>query len=188
MQGTTALTRKTGNRFVVKLAAAHIVAATLVVFVVAQAGPLVVDVVPRSALVGSLVAASILGVVIDILAVKKRSFSVGVPRQTPKGMLFLGDHAWVTPLVWGFDTGLIWTTYRVSFSSWLLLLLAFAGMAPPWAGLVYGLAFAIPLLAVMRYHHPSTTAPQLMPATPAQLAGIASMMVVAGCIAIVGSV
>ncbi|WP_214408711.1 hypothetical protein [Sphaerisporangium fuscum] len=56
----------------------------------------------------------------------------------------------MTPLLWGPDIGLIWTTFRVSCTSWVLFLSALVDVAPQWSGLVYGAFFGIPLvLAVL---------------------------------------
>jgi hypothetical protein len=102
----------------------------------------------RLAVVG---AAALTGAVLDVRAVRRRSYSAGWERQTPKALAHVGTAWWVTPLLWGLDTGLIWTTYRVSFCSCVLLVLVVLGAAPPWTGLVYGLAFAAPLVvAVLR--------------------------------------
>ena len=186
MQGTTSEVRARGSRFILALVAAHVAAATFVVFAVAQLAPMVSGLLPKYAIAASLVTAVTLGVVVDVRAISKRWYSVGVPRQTPKTLLSIGEHAWVTPWAWGIDTGLISTTYRVSFCSWLLVLLALVGIAPSWAGLVYGLSFAIPLLAIMRFHHPSAGA-RVMPAFPAQVVGVASMLALAGVTTLSGS-
>jgi len=130
-------------------------------------------------------AAVLAGVVLDVRAMRRRSYSMGLERQTPKALAHTSREWWVTPLLWGADTGLIWTTYRVSFCSWLLLVLASVGAAPPWAGLVYGLAFTVPLLVVLAWRPasaaecevnvPKRTRPQV-----AQAFGVASMVLLGG--------
>jgi hypothetical protein len=157
------------------LAVAHVAAATLVVFALSTAAPLVTRALPHNVMLAALAAGSLIGIVADARAARNRWFSFGLNRQTPKALLRLGEHAWITPLVWGFDTGLVWTTFRVSFCSWILLLLALAGVAPPWAGTIYGLAFAIPLMASVFLSRRHLPAAGLGPAVPAQLLGIASM-------------
>jgi hypothetical protein len=123
---------------------------------------------------------SLIGIVADARAVNNRWFSLGLSRQTPKALLRMGEHAWITPLVWGFDTGLVWTTFRVSFCSWILLLLAVTGVLPPWAGTVYGLAFAVPLLGIVLLSERHLSSLELASAVRAQLLGIASMAVLVG--------
>jgi hypothetical protein len=107
-----------------------------------------------------------------------------VSRQTPKRLQFLGEHSWVTPYVWGLDTGLLVTTYRVSFCSWLLLLLTLVGVAPPWAGVVNGISFVFPLMLATRLMKTGSARlseglPRLRSAVPVQVAGIGSMLLLA---------
>jgi hypothetical protein len=52
----------------------------------------------------------------------------------------------IAALIWGFDTGLLVTTFRVAAVSWGALLLTALGLARPWTGISYGLGFAIPFL------------------------------------------
>lgn len=177
MQGSSPGGRRSGGQFIVWLAVAHVAAATLVVFALSSLAPLVAHALPHKTMLAALAAGSLMGIVADARAVKNRWFSFGLNRQTPKALLRLGEHAWITPLVWGFDTGLVWTTFRVSFCSWILLLLALAGVAPPWAGTIYGLAFAIPLLASVFLSRRHLPAVGLTSAVPSQLLGIASMAV-----------
>ena len=188
MQGPSREGRRSTTRFALWLTLAHVVAATLIVLVLTQFAPFMVGVVPLRWLLGVLVAAGVVGIVVDLRAVRARWLSIGLGRQTPKSLQFLGEHAWITPLVWGFDTGLIWTTYRVSFCSWLLLLMAVTGFAGPGAGAAYGMVFSIGLLAEMLLDRP--VLPRWLPssAIPAQLLGVGSMavLVVVATMAFVG--
>jgi hypothetical protein len=183
VQGSSLAKRRDSLRFVVALAAAHIVTVGLVVFVLSEAAPALVAFVPRQMALLTIVVASVVGIVIDGWAANRRRWTLGVARQTPKRLQFLGEHAWVTPYAWGVDTGLVVTTYRVSFCSWLMLFLALTGVAPPWAGVVYGISFAIPLLVMTRlvktrFHHPSDGV-RPWSAVPVQIAGIGSMLLLA---------
>lgn len=78
-------------------------------------------------------------------------------RQTPRSLMNRCDERLVG-LLWGLDAGAIFSTYRASAASWGALVLALSGLVPPWAGLVYGAAFCIPLtvLLCVRPHHPSS--------------------------------
>lgn len=178
MQGPSLSGRKSGGRFIVSLAAAHVVAASLTVFVLASAAPLIAHTLPHRLILSALAIGSVVGIVADVRAVKNRRLSLGLSRQTPKVLLRLGNDAWIAPLIWGFDTGLIWSTFRVSFSSWILLLMALAGVTPPWAGAVYGVAFAIPLLGGVFLSPRHLLARRLVSPIPAQLFGIASIGVI----------
>jgi hypothetical protein len=113
-------------------------------------GTLALANIPLDVRVGVCAVAAVVGVVLDIRAVVLRRFSVGPSRQTPKQLMHRANrHQWLIPLLWGVDTGLLVTTYRVSFASWVLLLSALFVVAPPWAGLAYGVSFAAPLTLSM---------------------------------------
>jgi hypothetical protein len=188
VQGPSPSGRRSGHLFVIWLAVAHVAAATLVVLVLSSLASLVDQGLSHMMVLGAVATGSVVGIVVDARAVRNRWLSVGLSRQTPKVLLRLGEYAWITPFIWGFDTGLVWTTFRVSFCSWILLLLALGGVAPAWAGMVYGLTFAIPLLGstlLPRHYLPATG---LGTPIPAQLFGIASMgvLVVLALMAIFG--
>jgi hypothetical protein len=59
---------------------------------------------------------------------------------------------------WGLDTGLVFTTFRVTSLSWAGLLLTVAGVLPLWSGALYAIGFLVPLtiaVAVVPWkHHP----------------------------------
>ncbi|MFI6496709.1 hypothetical protein [Nonomuraea typhae] len=139
---------------------AHVITAFLTVFFLSQIGQAVALVLPVRSAGKILLGAAVAGVVVDLSAILRGSMSVGFRRQTAKSLAHTSDTWWVTPLLWGADTGIIGTTYRVSFTSWLLLLSAILGAAPAWSGAVYGLCFAVPLIvsaalgkrAVDRWH------------------------------------
>ncbi|TXK34253.1 hypothetical protein [Nonomuraea sp. C10] len=93
-------------------------------FFLSQIGQAVALVLPvENALkVFALVAAK--GVIVDTRAILRGSMSIGWRRQTAKSLAL----------------------YRVSFTSWLVLLSAVLGIAPSRSGAVYGLFFAVPLI------------------------------------------
>lgn len=178
MQGDLPGAKRGGRQFLLILAAAYVLAAGVVVFAVAAIGATLHPYVPAGLIVGAM---AVVGATADLIAIRRRSFSLGPHRQTPKQLFHGGRWWWVTPLLWGLDTGLIGTTYRVSFGSWLLLLLALLGLAPPWAGLIYGLSFSVPLiigvtLPRVAIDNPTSTRPRALPARPIQAVGVASML------------
>lgn len=79
-----------------------------------------------------------------------RTYSVGWSRQTPRRAVHqLGDR--LGALVWGLDTGLVVTTFRISAATWAALGLAALNVAPAWAGFAYGIGFVGPLaVSVLR--------------------------------------
>jgi len=102
-------------------------------------------------------------VVLDIVALRRRTLCpVGFRRQTPKNVvLSYGDTKGA--LIWGLDTGLAITTFRVSAVTWALLALGLLGVAPWWQGLGYAAGFCLPIAAAIllvprRPDHPSGTA------------------------------
>lgn len=79
-----------------------------------------------------------------------RVYSVGWSRQTPRRAVYqLGDR--FGALVWGLDTGLVVTTFRISAATWAALGLALLNVAPAWIGVAYGVGFVGPLaVSVLR--------------------------------------
>jgi hypothetical protein len=87
--------------------------------------------------------------VIDVFAIRRKSFCpLGWCRQTPKALA--RSHGITTVMiVWGFDTGLAVTTFRVAALTWGALIFTATGLTEWWVGVGYGLAFVIPLLVLM---------------------------------------
>ncbi|WP_212993673.1 hypothetical protein [Actinoplanes auranticolor] len=92
------------------------------------------------------IAAALIAVVFDVRAIKTDSFAPGLHRQTSKELAHRANiPEWVAPMMWGLDTGLMWTTFRVSATTWVLMAAALLNVAPQWSGLIFGTAFAAPL-------------------------------------------
>ncbi|GAB3938979.1 hypothetical protein GCM10027614_20180 [Micromonospora vulcania] len=60
-------------------------------------------------------------------------------------------------MIWGLDTGLMWSTFRVSATTWVLLMAALLNVAPQWSGLVFGGAFTVPLVVAILAGHGSVS-------------------------------
>lgn len=151
MQGDSAPTAARRKPVVAVLVGAHVLSALVLVLVLSQVGRLVAEVVDRDLRVGAALTLAVLAAGADLLAIGRARMAPGLSRQTPKGLADDPDKPWwITPLIWGGDTGIIGTTFRVSSTSWLLLATALLGLAPWWAGAVYGLAFAVPLAVTVR--------------------------------------
>ena len=69
-------------------------------------------------------------------------------RQTPK-QLFNRYGPGKAALLWGLDTGLVFTTYRVTSLSWAALAITALGLVPWWSGLLYALGFVLPVLVLV---------------------------------------
>jgi hypothetical protein len=83
---------------------------------------------------------------LDLYSLLRRTWCpVTVRRQTPKHIL-LRFGARRAAIAWGLDTGLVFTTYRMSSISWALLVLDVVGVAPWWLGVGYAAGFLVPLV------------------------------------------
>lgn len=98
-------------------------------------------------------AAGLLGLAaVDVAAIRaSRYCGLGWRRQTPK-VLMRRFRPTLVACVWGFDTGLAVTTFRVAAGTWGALLLAGLGFTSWRAGLGYGLGFAVPFLGLLLRH------------------------------------
>lgn len=86
---------------------------------------------------------------LDLYSVRKKRYCpLGWRRQTPRHLV---RHFRITAVasIWGFDTGLAVTTFRVAAVTWAALLLSALGFAPWWSGLAYGAAFTLPFLLLL---------------------------------------
>ena len=86
--------------------------------------------------------AFVVAIVVDIRAVFRGAHcSAGLSRQTRKA--YLDAHGLLLgPFMWGLDTGLAFTTVRVSAATWGLFVAAILTLTPSWCGIAYGLAFS----------------------------------------------
>lgn len=139
--------RTAAVRFAATLAAAHIAMAAFMVMLIYQVGTVLADYVSRPVALAMLSVVVVIAVAVDLRAAWKRSYSFGLKRQTAKSLAHRdGQPWWITPLFWGLDTGFIGSTFRVSATSWVLLVGAFLNVFPQWSGMVYGIFFGVPLL------------------------------------------
>jgi len=85
----------------------------------------------------------------DVWSLSRSSYCpIGRRRQTPRALL-RRHHMAAVATFWGFDTGLVVTTFRVAAVSWAALYLAVLGLSPGWAGLAYGIGFTFPFLFLL---------------------------------------
>ena len=86
---------------------------------------------------------------VDVLAIRKNRYCpLGLRRQTPKALMRRHAPATVA-IIWGFDTGLAVTTFRVAAITWGALLMAVLGLSPWWVGLGYGVGFVLPFVILL---------------------------------------
>jgi hypothetical protein len=86
---------------------------------------------------------------VDIHASRKgRCCPIGRRRQTPRTLMrhYPMD---VVATVWGLDTGLVITTFRVAAVTWAALLLVALGLSSRWAGIGYAAGFTLPFLILL---------------------------------------
>ena len=86
---------------------------------------------------------------VDLVAVSRSTYCpISIRRQTPRALMHRHAMRFVA-FVWGADTGLVFTTFRVAAVSWGALLLTALGFAPSWTGIAYGLGFTLPFLPLL---------------------------------------
>jgi hypothetical protein len=146
VQGDSHVRSGNGRRYLATLAVAHVASATVVVLLLAALGRLVAAGASEGARTNLLAAVALVAAAVDLAAAARRRMAPGLRRQTPKRLAY-DENApwWLTPFIWGADTGMMWSTFRVTSGTWLVFLGAAIGLAPAGAGLAYGLAFAVPL-------------------------------------------
>ena len=89
---------------------------------------------------------------LDLWARGARAFCpLGLKRQTPQ-RLSRRHSMYVVASIWGFDTGLAITTFRVAAATWGAVVLTFLGLAGWQTGIAYGIAFTLPLTFLMWNH------------------------------------
>jgi hypothetical protein len=89
---------------------------------------------------------------IDVRAIAKSKYCpLSWRRQTPKSLMYRRSASFVA-FAWGFDTGLVFTTVRVAAITWGAVLLAALGLSSWFAGLGYGLGFALPFVILLWTH------------------------------------
>lgn len=86
---------------------------------------------------------------VDLVAIRRNSYCpLGVRRQTPRTLAF-HLHGAAVATWWGFDTGLVVTTFRVAALTWGALVLALLGFATWKSGIGYALGFVVPLTILL---------------------------------------
>ena len=109
---------------------------------------------------------------LDLRATRSSTYCpLGWRRQTPKSLIRRRSASLVAA-AWGFDTGLAVTTVRVAALTWGVLLLAALGLSAWFAGVGYGLGFAIPFIALLWKHRVGRCAYSREPVDP----GLGSML------------
>lgn len=136
-------------RVMTAFAVAFIGAATLVFAAASLAGAGVRALVPAPWRVVAAAALLLLFAIVDVLSLRARSYCVvGMKRQARQALIRKYNMD-VVAAVWGFDTGIAVTTFRVSAVTWAAFALSFLGFAPWWSGAAYGVAFTVPMLVLL---------------------------------------
>lgn len=156
------------GRFTVTFAAS-----SFAVFGVAGAIGLAVGrVTPRAAELAAIGAVLTAALALDAYSLRRKTWCpITLRRQAPKRVLY-DFGARRAALAWGLDTGLVFTTYRMTSISWALLVLGVLGAAPWWVGIGYAAGFLIPLTTgcsiglVWSSESATTAAPLMLQARP----------------------
>jgi hypothetical protein len=109
---------------------------------------------------------------LDVRAITRSTYCpLSWRRQTPKSLVHRRS-ATLVASAWGFDTGLAVTTVRVAAITWGAVLLAGLGLSAWFAGLGYGLGFALPFVVLLWTHRVGRAAGSASPVDP----GLESML------------
>ena len=104
--------------------------------------------------------------VLDVWARHKGTYCpMGWRRQTPRRLRHRHSLR-VVASIWGFDTGLAITTFRVAAATWGAILLTMLSLSGWQAGMAYGIAFTIPITILMWTHKAGRMAVTLEPGDP----------------------
>ena len=102
----------------------------------------------------------------DVWAGHNRAYCpIGLRRQTPRGLKYRHSMP-VVASIWGFDTGLAVTTFRVAAATWGAILLIVLGLSGWQSGIAYGIAFTIPLTVLLWTHRSGRPANAQIPGDP----------------------
>ncbi|MFI9595513.1 hypothetical protein [Nonomuraea sp. NPDC052265] len=96
-------------------------------------------------------------VMLACLVIDSGLFGLRTPmwrRQTPQQHFYRFGPA-RGALLWGLDTGLVLTTFRVTSLTWAALGVTLFGLVPWWAGLAYAIGFTWPGFALVAIVPPS---------------------------------
>lgn len=138
--------RKTHFSLMTRFAVAFAISSFIVFAISGAIGQLAKRALPSPAHVAVLFAALSVAILLDAYSLRRKTWCpITLRRQTPK-MIYYDFGARRAALAWGADTGLVFTTYRMSSISWALLLLDLLGIAPWWVGLGYSAGFLVPLV------------------------------------------
>lgn len=138
------------RRPVLLLALGFAISAMALYAVLGTAGAAAVERLPldgRQWLLAAAVMAALF--VVDLIRIRA-PFALGPSwrRQTPQRYTYrYGER--LAAFLWGLDTGLVFTTFRVTSLSWAALAVTALGLVPWWAGMAYAFGFAAPLLVAV---------------------------------------
>ncbi|MFI6323377.1 hypothetical protein ACIBG8_38010 [Nonomuraea sp. NPDC050556] len=96
-------------------------------------------------------------VLLACMAIDSGKFGLRTPmlrRQTPRSHFARFGPA-RGAFLWGLDTGLVVTTFRVTSLTWAALGVTLFGLVPWWAGLFYALGFTLPSAVMVAVVPPS---------------------------------
>jgi hypothetical protein len=145
---------------------------------------------------GVAAAALVVLAVVDVSAIRRAAYCpLGWRRQTPKG--FARRHSpTTTAAVWGLDSGLAVTTFRVAAVTWGAILLVAFGLVPWWVGIAYGAGFVIPLSILVCTHRvgrvasspdPADSGLEAMLGRRSTVQGVSAGLLAAGAILLLAS-
>jgi len=119
---------------------------------------------------------------IDVRAIRRKAYCpIGWRRQTPQR---IGERfgPMMSAAVWGFDTGIIVTTFRVAAITWAALSMTALGLSPWWIGVAYGLGFVLPMLFLLVTQTPDSESLHRALRTRPLLQSCSALALIAGAV------
>lgn len=122
---------------------------------------------------------------VDVVSLRRKTYCLLGMRRQARQTLAHRHRVETVAVVWGFDTGLAVTTFRVGAVTWGALVLTLLGFTSWWSGVVYGVAFTLPLLVFLTTEQSGERLVGLLQRRPVVQTASAVLLVTAGVLLVV---
>lgn len=117
---------------------------------------------------------------VDVLSLRRKTYCLLGMRRQARQTLAHRRRVETVAAVWGFDTGLAVTTFRVGAVTWGALVLTVLGFTSWWSGVVYAIAFTLPLLVFLLTEQSAERLVGLLQRRPAVQTASAALLATSG--------
>lgn len=122
---------------------------------------------------------------VDVVSLRRKTYCLLGMRRQARQTLAHRHRVETVAAVWGFDTGLAVTTFRVGAVTWGALVLTVLGFTSWWSGVVYGVAFTLPLLVFLTTEQSGERLVGLLQRRPVVQTASAILLVTAGVLLVI---